>query len=210
MKPRKLIVSNDIALVPLTNGMFSLIDAELADEIGKYNWQSTKPIKSKHYYASSNIRNTNGKRTMLYMHRAIWEYKFGSIPDGMQIDHILREETLNNRLKNLRLADSREQRQNQGIPSNAIKTQSNLAGVHWHKEIRKWNASIKYNGKRIHLGYYDTDEEGYGAYYWALKLMGENPPINHKRDHPQKVIISAKTRQYVEKQLRKYSVDIIG
>lgn len=209
MKKREIIVDGDVAYVPLTQGMFAVIDSEFANEIGKYNWYVFKPGINKRYYAATHIQKPNGKQTLLYMHRAIWEFRYDPIPDGLQIDHHEREYTCDNRLINLRLVDPREQRQNQGVPSNAAEKQSKFVGVSWHSNANKWVAHIKYNGKSIHLGYYDTDEFGYSAYYFALQLIGANPPINHKRYHPQKLFISAKTRAYVEKQLLKYGLDLI-
>jgi hypothetical protein len=37
-------------------------------------------------------------------------------------------------------------------------------GYCWHKQSNKWNASIALNGKRIHLGLYDTEEEAHQSY----------------------------------------------
>ena len=39
------------------------------------------------------------------------------------------------------------------------KNTSGVKGVHWHKQLNKWRAEIKINGKKISLGcYYDLEE----------------------------------------------------
>jgi hypothetical protein len=46
--------------------------------------------------------------------------------------------------------------------------------VSWYKRKQKWVAGIGINGKRLHLGYFDTPEEAYEAYVTASnKYHGE-------------------------------------
>lgn len=203
------IANNEYAEIPLTQGQVALVDWEMFDVVNQFKWFAAWSSSGKYFYAVRNIRTVNGKRTRQYMAQFIWEYKFGPIPKGFTIDHILTERTLDNHLSNLRLADKRGQKQNHGIPSNAAEYQSKYPGVSWHKGIQKWHSHIQFGKTKIHLGCYDSDEVGYAAYCWALKLLGFPLPINHKRDHPGKLFISAKTRAFVEKQLLKYGVDII-
>jgi len=40
-------------------------------------------------------------------------------------------------------------------------------GYHWHKSKNKWKASIKLNGKTIHLGLFNTEEDARAAYITA-------------------------------------------
>ena len=69
------------------------------------------------------------------------------------IDHINRNR-IDNRVENLRITT------NQGNAFNRPKAK----GYYWCKQRNKWNARIKLNGKSIHLGYYDTEEEARQAY----------------------------------------------
>ena len=41
---------------------------------------------------------------------------------------------------------------------------SGFRGVCWDKRVEKWRAYLSIKGKRIHLGYFDTPEEGAIAY----------------------------------------------
>lgn len=54
---------------------------------------------------------------------------------------------------------------------------SGFRGVHWVKQIGKWQAEIIVNKQRYHLGTFDTPEEGYEAYKAKrIELFGENVP----------------------------------
>ena len=69
------------------------------------------------------------------------------------IDHIDRN-SLNNNLSNLRVATASEQ--------NLNRKYKNAKGYSWHNG--KWQAQISINGKKIHLGYFDTEEKASLAY----------------------------------------------
>jgi hypothetical protein len=44
---------------------------------------------------------------------------------------------------------------------------SGFRGVHWRKDARKWQALIRVDYKRKHLGYFDTAEQASAAYQKA-------------------------------------------
>ena len=72
------------------------------------------------------------------------------------IDHI-DNNRLNNSVANLRITT------NQGNQHNRSKTK----GYYWNNKNNKYLAKIILNGKSIHLGYYDTEEEARQAYLRA-------------------------------------------
>ena len=81
-------------------------------------------------------------------HRIIWEMHYGSIPEGMEIDHIWHNK-LDNRIENLRLVTPIENSRNKSKHKNNI---SGVTGVSWNKRDNKWNVYIGVNGKNKYLG----------------------------------------------------------
>lgn len=76
----------------------------------------------------------------------------GTIPDGMQIDHI-NHNRLDNRLENLRLVCHNENSRNRSMNGNNT---SKISGVHWDSRNNKWQARISVNGTRITLGHFSS------------------------------------------------------
>jgi hypothetical protein len=97
--------------------------------------------------------------TYLRIHRLVWIYHNGDIPDKMFVDHIDGDK-LNNRIENLRLATRSQNQHNCKKQSNNT---SGVKGIGWNKQRKKWRARITINGKSIWLGYYNTIEEAEAA-----------------------------------------------
>ena len=93
-------------------------------------------------------------------HRLSFEWANGDIPDGMQADH--RCFTRNCvRPDHLRLVTPAQNSQNRRGATRASAT--GIRGVYWHKRNRRYRAEVKLNGKKHHVGYYDTLEEAEAA-----------------------------------------------
>ena len=92
----------------------------------------------------------------LKAHHYAWFMTYGNV-DFEHLDHKDRNPS-NNKIENLRIITNSQQRQN-----------SNSKGYGWHKINKKWYSSISFDGKRIHLGYYKTEEEARDAYLEAKK-----------------------------------------
>ena len=92
-------------------------------------------------------------KKMYLSHRLAFLYVYGYIPDI--IDHINGNPS-DNRICNLREATYSQNGCNSKIPNTNI---SGVKGISWHKQNKKWQASIKINKKFIYLGTYNTVEE---------------------------------------------------
>lgn len=110
----------------------------------------------------------NGKSKL--NHRVIWEMFNGAIPAGMEIDHI-DTNPLNNRIENLRLASSANNKWNMNRPSHNT---SGFKGVSLFKKTGRYESYIKVSGKKKHIGFFPTAELAHKAYKEeADKLFGE-------------------------------------
>lgn len=152
-KPREvvLVIGPSIAYVPLTRGLFSLIDSWWADTISEFNWNASYDPKLRGYYAvRSGSRQSNGKRARISLHGTICP-----CPTGMHVDHKNRC-SLDNRSCNLRPVTRSINRQNT-LPNR--KNKYGMKHVYWHHG--KFAAQIKRNSKIYNLGSFSTPKEAY-------------------------------------------------
>jgi len=114
----------------------------------------------------------NGKT--MYLHKEIVKVRDGN-EDIENVDHVDRN-TCNNLESNLRPCNRSE---NQHNKDKQLNNTSGFKGVCWHKNMKKWQAQIKINGKNKHLGYYDNIIDAARAYNNAAKeLHGEYAHLN--------------------------------
>jgi hypothetical protein len=100
-------------------------------------------------------------------HRLAWLYVTGEWPDGV-IDH--RDgNSLNNKFENLRQCSVKENCEN--LRKARKTSKSGILGVSWHKQMGKWRASIKNNGKFKSIGLFHTPEDAYTAYLAAKREL---------------------------------------
>ena len=112
------------------------------------------------------------------VHRICWYLIYNSWPKVL--DH-KDGNPLNNRLSNLREASSADNQANQKKQSK--QTSSFYKGVYLFKRDNKWMAYINREGKRYHLGYFNSQEEAAVAYDKKAKdLFGEFAKLNFPED----------------------------
>jgi hypothetical protein len=143
--------------IPLSKGMFALVDDEDFEELNKYRWFSDKAG----YIIGHYVVAKGEKRKTVKMHRVLMK-----TPRGMTVDHINGDKR-DNRKKNLRNCSYSENMMNKGRTSSNT---SGFKGVYWHNFGKRWCSAIKVQGKKKHIGSFSTKEEAYEAYCKAAKL----------------------------------------
>lgn len=151
-----------IHLVPLTRGMFALIDSADAEYVGRHNWCA---VKGGHMWYAAHGGRRDNKAHLFYLHRELM-----GDPCGLEVDHKNRD-GLDCRRENLRTATKA---QNQFNCVKQRNSKSPYKGVAFNKRANKWVAFICAHGKKLNLGYFSTPEEAHAAYSEAAKrLHGE-------------------------------------
>ena len=118
----------------------------------------------------------NGKCKTFTIHRLV-AIVFLENPDNKKvIDHI-DNNPANNNVKNFRWATPNENGYNQG---KRIDNTSGYKGVVFYKPLNKYRARININGKRKHLGYYETAEDASYAYETKAKEIHGDFYYKHK------------------------------
>jgi hypothetical protein len=102
-------------------------------------------------------------------------------PRGLLVDH-RNTNGLDNRRSNLRLATYSQNNCNKAKRKN---TSSRYVGVCFNKQLKRWGAYIKPQGKKIFLGYFDNEIDAAHAYDAAArKYHGEFARLNFPEEAP--------------------------
>lgn len=124
-----------------------VIDKDMYALMSIYNW----------YLSRGYIINTKNER----LSRLI----MNCTDQSLVVDHI-NGNTFDNRKCNLRIVTKAQNALNRMSNKNSS---SQYLGVSWFKASNKWSSSIKFNGKRLHLGYFDREQDAALARDYATK-----------------------------------------
>lgn len=176
-KKRELILRPDGCYdVPLSQGLFAVIDAEDAELVGQHNWFATLK-RGGYFHANTNIHTPQGKR-VLGMHGLII---YGPELQGHSrlVDH-QNHDTLDNRRHNLRPASPRQNAANRRA-SGAC----SFLGVAWHRRTSKYQVQIRSeSGRNTYIGVFTDPVEGARAYDAAARERhGEFANLNFPEDY---------------------------
>jgi hypothetical protein len=127
------------------------------NQYGNNEWYKINFTLSLNGYLKCSLRNNKVKKQFTF-HRLMYYFynlDFDILNPKIQIDHINRDK-LDNSIENLRVVTHQENQFNR-----------DFKGYGFYRG--KWRARIGIDGKRISLGYYDTEEEAREAYLEAKK-----------------------------------------
>lgn len=152
----------------LGEGLFVILDLRDYYNLSKYKWYIKGSFGK--FYAARNYKYDSRQTKTVAMHREIM-----NAPKGLLVDHRNRD-GLDNRRENLRLATYSQNNCNKLKRKN---TSSQFTGVCFNKLGRRWVGYINHKGKRIFLGYFDSEIEAAKAYDAAArKYHGEFARLN--------------------------------
>lgn len=159
--------------VQLTQNMWAIVDDEDYEYLNQFKWFAWKGNHV--YYALRHPPRDKRTQKTIRMHRDILKLVDG---DGVIVDHINRD-GLDNRKCNLRIVPHQINIINSGL---RITNKSGYIGVSWDKRVKKWNATLCFNGKKIYCGYFDDKIlAAYKRDECALKYFGEYATLNFRR-----------------------------
>jgi hypothetical protein len=164
--------------IPLGEGYWTFVDPDIYYRLSGFNW--TIYGNGQKFYATRFIDAGPGKTKPLRIHREIM-----NAPPGVLVDH--RDgNTLDNRRANLRLATHSQNSCNRRKRKN---TSSRFIGVYFDKYRQCWGACIRYHGKNIWLGRFDSEIDAALAYDAAARIYhGQFARLNfpEKSSSPQR------------------------
>lgn len=177
------VCTDAIREIPLTKGYIALVDeGEFSREhVVEFprglTWRGqicdllwTAAVKPHTVYATCSLPGS----LELRLHRVVMDAKYGEL-----IDHV-DGNGLNNRRDNLRRAT------NQGNSANSKSQRgsgSRFKGVAFHKATGKWEAFIRFDGKKQHLGLHAAEEDAARSYdEAAIRLFGSFAKTNFQSE----------------------------
>lgn len=164
--------------LPLSDGGYTTVSCDDMDKAGKVNWRSVWESRKRRPGAKEFGRVYvkgwfGGKK--IYLHRFI----VGIDDPSVHVDHI-NGNALDNRRENLRLATQAENSRNRRPVAGSS---SSFLGVTWHKNLGKWQASLKTENKSHYLGVFEDEEDAARAYDEAArKFFGDFAHLNFREE----------------------------
>lgn len=146
-------------LIKLTKGLFTKVDNWNYLWLNQYKWGAVKSNNSDNHYARRTVY-ISGKPIFIIMHRLIMKTGINQETDHIDTD------TLNNQEYNLRNCTHRQNCMNRKSRKNS---KSRYLGVYGLKN-GKWQAGIRVNGIKIHLGTYSNEIDAALEYNKAAKI----------------------------------------
>lgn len=155
--------------IELTKNKVAMVDDADYEWLNQWEWYAQKGLLT--FYAARRMtvsENTGHKQQ--YMHRLIL-----NISDKATVTDHIDHNGLNNQRINLRACSQQQNMMNHKIQKHS----SVFKGVSKEKNTGRWRGYIKVSGKRLHLGYFSSEEEAAFVYDEAAKkYFGEFARLN--------------------------------
>lgn len=152
---------NDIGVIHLSNGGFSIVDSDKFDYLNQFRWYKN---------AAGHIAGTIKGLGEVLLHRVI-----NNTPKGKHTDHKNRCR-FDNRRSNLRSCLQSENNQNKSKHPNST---SEFKGVSFDKTNSKWICQLSANGKHYWGGRFKIEVEAAKRFNeMAPKIHGEFAVLN--------------------------------
>lgn len=152
-KPYKPPCPKGARLIPLTQGQWTIVDADLYEWLNQWKWYADWDQRIKSYYAvraATVAERADGKPTHIRMHRAI----LGTITDSkVHVDHV-NHKTLDNRGSQLEPCTDRQNKRNKKNPGS-----SKYPNVNWDNSNNKWRVQLAVCGVIVHMGRFTREYE---------------------------------------------------
>jgi hypothetical protein len=153
-----------IRFIGLTKGQVAIVDEDDYERMMQWSWYACWQEGVQSFYAQRSAR-IDGRKTSHLMHREIMQPG-----EGLDVDHRY-SITLDNRKSQLRVATTAQSLHNS---RHRINNTSGFKGVSFAKDRAKFRAFIKWEGRSLALGAFDTAEEAHDVYMRkATELYGE-------------------------------------
>ena len=161
MSQRKPIDVDELRKVfRIRNGNLEKIDA-------RSKYEKWKIVTNKNNNGNGYCQVEFNKRKILY-HIIVWILTTGNdVPNGLRIDH-KNGNRLCSTMSNMRLVTNRQNNQNTKKHRGG-----KLVGCYLNSGNNKYLTQIQIHENIIHIGYYETEQEGHEAYTIACKHISD-------------------------------------
>lgn len=182
--------------IPLQNGMFALVDEEDYENVNRYTWSISE--KNTSFGVSSFIEGQTVLLQNFILEGAISRSYQTVFVDGDRLNF----KKNNLKIEPIKIAAFRRRAQRN--------SSSKYKGVFWNTKAQKWQAGIKIDGKRKHLGFFKNEDQAGIAYNHAvIENFGEGYFLNeigadNRAEHVGKINSESSLRRKEKKTSSKY------